>query len=295
MRTVPPSLWQDYLACRTATRHYENFNVVSLLVPTGLRPHFWAIYAYCRTVDDLGDEYAGDRMAALADLERELERALTGKATRPYFRALQDTIQRFDLPSSAFFRLIEANRRDQQARGYRTFQEVREYCSYSAEPVGHLVLALFGFRDVERLALSDATTTALQLTNFWQDVERDLDRGRIYLPAEDCERFGVARGMLASRHGSQAVRDLMAFEVERTRALFAQGARLESMVPVRLRLQLRLYRLGGETILDALSAQAFDPFQGRPEVSRRQKLGIVWRALWQRAPVQGSESPAIRR
>lgn len=285
MPRVAASLWQDYLACRAATRHYENFNVVSWLVPSALRPHIWAIYAYCRTVDDLGDEYPGDRMAALADLERELERALTGKVTRPFFHALQDTIRRFDLPATEFFRLIEANRRDQQAGGYRTFEDVLEYCSYSAEPVGHLVLALFGFRDDERLTLSDSTTTALQLTNFWQDVERDLDQGRIYLPGEDCERFGVTRSMLVSRRGGQALGDLMAFEVERTKELFARGARLESMVPMRLGLQLRLYRLGGESILGALAAQAFDPFRGRPQVSGRQKLGIVWRALHQREPV----------
>lgn len=257
--------------------HYENFNVVSYLVPARLRPHFWAVYAFCRGVDDLGDEYTGDRLAALDAFEEELDRAFRGRATGPRFRALQETLATFELNPEDFLALIEANRRDQRRTRYQSFEDVLDYCRFSAEPVGHMVLGLFGYRDPVRLERSNWTSNALQLTNFWQDVDRDGVRGRCYLPEEDRMRFGVTDEMLARRQGTPEVRHLIAYEVERTRRMFVEGAQLERTVPRRLRWQLGLYRLGGQAVLDALQAQDFDPFRGRPTVSRVAKSAIVYR------------------
>ncbi len=269
----------DFLRCREQLKHYENFNVVSYFVPGRLRPHFWAIYAFCRGVDDLGDEYSGDRLAALQAFEEELRRAFENQARTPEFRALAETIRLFHLPIEDFLALIEANRRDQVRSRYLTFDDLLEYCRHSADPVGHLVLALFGFRDDERRRLADAVSTGLQLTNFWQDLDRDLAAGRCYLPEEDCRRFGVSASALKMRPSSEAVRQLIAFEVDRAEVWLKRGARLETMVPKRLAWQLKLYRLGGQAILNAIRAQGCDPMAGRPEVSRAAKLGIVWR-VW---------------
>lgn len=320
----------DYAHCARIARHYENFTVASVLVPAHLRPHLLVLYAFCRGVDDLGDEgfaarpvhgdggaegdagegarargegRGGDgggrgdqvggaearevrarRLAALAAWEAELDRCFAPGAPPsrdPVFRALRDTITRWALPREPFSQLIAANRRDQRQRRYACYADLLTYCACSANPVGRLVLALFGYHDGERAALSDATCTALQLANFWQDVRRDLARGRIYLPEEDLARFGCTWQDLApGRPAPSRVRDLLAFEVTRTRRLFAQGARLEAMVPRRLGLQLRLYRLGGLAVLDAIAHQGYDTCTTRPVIGPATKLGVAWRALW---------------
>ena len=278
---VPAGLRDDYAHCARVARHYENFTVASRVLPAAMRPHLFALYAYCRGVDDLGDEHGGDRLAALAAWEEELDRCFGGGEPRaPAFRALRATIRRFALPRQPFADLIEANRLDQRKRAYATFADLRGYCRLSADPVGQLVLALFGIRDAARTGLSDATCTALQLANFWQDVGRDLDAGRLYLPLEDLERFGCQRADVERRRAAPPLRRLMAFEVERTRALFASGAALETRVPPRLGLQLRLYRLGGTAVLDALERQGYDPFVRRPRVGAAGKLRVALRALW---------------
>lgn len=279
MRGISLARQDDYLCCHRALRHYENFRVVSFFVPTHLRPHFWAIYAFCRAVDDLGDEYGGDRLRALSRFEGELRLAFQGKATVPEFRALAETIDRFRLPMEDFLALIEANRRDQGTVRYARFDELLDYCRHSADPVGHLVLALFGYRDDERRSLSDATSTGLQLVNFWQDLDRDLAQGRCYLPEEDLDRFQVTPAMLEARQPTPEFRRLMAFEVERAQAWLSRGAALEGMVPWRLSRQLRLYRLGGSAILQALRRQAFNPFLQRPTVGPWDTVRMVWQVL----------------
>jgi squalene synthase HpnC len=278
---VPPELTEDYRRCLAlAARHYENFTVISRFLPSQLRPHLAAIYAYCRGVDDLGDEVAGDRGAALDAWEEELERALSGTPSRAEFRALQHTISRFDLPEKPLRDLLAANRQDQVVKEYATFEDLLDYCALSANPVGRLVLALFGFRDEERYALSDATCTALQLTNFWQDVPRDLDQGRLYIPLADLAAEGLDRAAVERRTcGDERLRRVLAVEIARTEALFARGAALEGRVPRRLALQLRLYRLGGEAILQRLKAQGGDPFVGRPTLGRGAKLALALRGL----------------
>jgi squalene synthase HpnC len=290
---VPHGLARDFALCaRVAARHRENFTVASRLAPAGLRPHMHALYAFCRGVDDLGDEFPGDRPAALDAWEAELRRCYGGRPERPEFRALQETIRRFDLPPEPFFRLIEANRRDQVQRRYRTFSELREYCACSAEPVGRLVLALWGYRDAVRQRLSDATCTGLQLANFWQDIGQDLEkRDRCYLPLEDLERFGLAVEDLRQGRAGGRLRALMAFEVERARRLLARGSGLEPLVPGRLAFQLRLYRLGGEAVLRALERQGLDPLARRPAVGWAERAAIALRALLARHP--GCEAEVV--
>ena len=177
---------------RLALSHYENFTVASWLLPRALRQHVYAVYAFCRHVDDLGDEAPGDRLKLLDDWQAELERCYHSTPSHPVFVALRETIRRFAIPPQPFLKLIEANRMDQRTSRYRTFEELLHYCDHSANPVGHLFLYLFGYADAERQGLADATCTALQLTNFWQDVAVELGKGRVYIPQEDMPRFGCS-------------------------------------------------------------------------------------------------------
>jgi len=275
-----PTPEQAFAYCRkVALGHYENFSVVSWLLPRVLRPHMYAVYAYCRGVDDLGDEAGGDRLALLDDWEAELRRCYDGTPRDIRFVALRETIQTFDIPPEPFQRLIEANRRDQTVSRYRTFAELQEYCTYSANPAGHLVLYLFGYRDDERRRLSDATCTALQLANFWQDVSRDLEKGRIYIPLDDMERFGYSEAELLARRDNESFRRLIAFQVQRTRGLFREGLRLVPRVRGRLRLDLRLFSLGGLAVLDAIERMDYDVLSRRPTVSKARKAWLALRGL----------------
>jgi len=274
------SLAEAYAYCRRlATSHYENFTVVSWLLPRALRPHIYAVYAYCRGVDDLGDEAPGDRLSSLDGWEAELLRCYEGAAREPAFIALQATIRRFDIPREPFLRLIEANRMDQRISRYRTYEDLLAYCENSANPVGHLVLYLFGYRDEERRRLSDATCTALQLANFWQDVRRDLEKGRVYIPLAEMERFGYGEADLLALRFDGRFRDLMAFQVRRTREMFRRGLALIPRVRGRLRLDLRLFSLGGLAVLDAIEAAGYDTLGRRPQLSRPRKALLALRGL----------------
>ncbi len=276
----PPSLADAYKHCRrVALGRYENFPVVSWLLPRSLRPHVYAVYAYCRGVDDVGDEAEGDRLALLDDWERELRAAYDGSPTDPRFVALAHTIRRFDIPCEPFERLIEANRRDQAVKRYATFDELLDYCTYSANPVGHLVLYVFGYRDPVRQELSDATCTALQLADICQDVTVDLEKDRIYIPEEDLERFGVSEDDLRSRRVTPDFRRLMAFEVRRTRDLFEDGLPLIGVVSGRLRADLRALMLSGLAALDQIESRGHDVLTSRPALSRRRKAMLAARAL----------------
>lgn len=269
-----------YAFCRDyAHRHNENFTVASWLLPRRLRPHMYALYAFCRWTDDLGDEAAGDRLALLDAWEEQLRGALEGRPAGPILDAVAATARRFEIPPALFLRLIEANRIDQRVRRYQTYADLLHYCRHSAEPVGRMVLCLFGYRDEERGRLSDATCTGLQLANFWQDVARDLDKGRVYIPQEDLQRFGLSEDDLRRRTADGRWRALMAFELGRTRALFRQGRALEPLVARRLRLDVRLFRLGGEAVLDAIERAGYDVLSGRPAPSRRRKARLLVQAL----------------
>ncbi|MDT7944385.1 MAG: squalene synthase HpnC [Dehalococcoidia bacterium] len=266
--------------CReVALGHYENFTVVSWLLPRRLRPHMYAIYAYCRGVDDLGDEAEGDRLALLDAWEEELWRAYEGRARHPVFVALQETIAQFSIPPEPFLKLIEANRMDQLRHRYGTYQELLHYCEHSANPVGHLVLYLFGYRDEERRRLADATCTGLQLANFWQDVSVDLRKGRIYIPQEDMRAFGYSEEELLAGVCDERFRRLMAMEVERARRLLREGMKLAAMVRGRLRLDVKLFNLGGLAILDAIEAIGYDVLHHRPTLSKARKAMLAVRGL----------------
>ena len=275
-----PTVEEAYAYCRRVTLgRYENFTVASWFLPRGLRPHMYAIYAYCRGVDDLGDEASGDRLARLEEWERELLSCYGGEPSDVRLIALKQTIKDYTIPAEPFLRLIEANRRDQRIHRYGSFEQLLEYCSYSANPVGELVLHLFGYRDVERRRLSDATCTALQLANFWQDTSRDLDAGRVYIPLEDIERFGYSEMELLSRRHNGPFRQLLAFEVNRTREFFREGLDLIPLVAGRLRLDLRLFSLGGLAVLDAIERSDYRVLQERPTLSKGRKAFLAMRGL----------------
>ena len=275
-----PTLAEAQAVCRDLTRaHYENFTVISWLVPRWMRPHLEALYAYCRTVDDVGDEAPGDRLALLDRFEEELNATYDGRARHPVLVALHPTIERFRLPKEPFDRLIEANRIDQRITRHPTFDDLLHYCVHSANPVGRLFLMLYGFHDDERFALSDATCTGLQLANFWQDVARDYADGRIYLPQDEMQRFGVAETDLVEGRASKALRSLMAFQVERARRYFADGLPLLDRVSGHLRIDLALFSRGGLAILDKLESQDYDPLVRRPDVGKAQKIGLFLSTL----------------
>jgi len=278
--SVACSLDEAFAYCRrVALGHYENFTVASWLLPRQLRPHMYVIYAYCRGVDDLGDEARGDRLALLDEWEAELRRAYQGQARHPVFVALAHTVRQFDIPPEPFLKLVEANRMDQRRHRYPTYADLLHYCEHSANPVGHLVLYLFGYRDRERQRLSDATCTGLQLANFWQDVARDLEMGRIYIPLEDMSAFGYSEEDLLARVCDDRFRRLMAFEVRRARELFAEGLKLVDLVAGRLKLDVKLFNLGGLAVLDAIEDIDYDVLHRRPTLSRARKALLALRGL----------------
>ncbi len=274
--TPQPALDEAYSYCRRlAESHYENFTVGSLLLPRRLRPYFFAVYAFCRWTDDLGDEASGDRLALLDDWEAELGEAYNGRPTHPIAVALQDTVRRFGIPETPFRKLIEANRIDQGSGRFPTYADLLHYCDHSANPVGRMVLYVLGDRREESHRLSDATCTALQLANFWQDVRRDYVMGRIYLPLEDMERFGYSEADLAAGVVNDNFRELMAFEVDRAQALFEEGYALVDRLPGRLKLDIALFSKGGLSVLDAIRRQDYDVLTERPVVSARRKAWLM--------------------
>ena len=268
---------------RLARSHYENFSVVSWFLPGRLRQHFFNVYAYCRISDDLGDE-VGDTAASLQLLdqwETELDACYDGHRTRPrhpVFVALAETVRKFEIPKHEFADLLTAFRQDQSITRYETFNDLLGYCRYSANPVGHLVLYLCGYRDSERQLLSDYTCTALQLANFWQDVSADFAKGRIYLPLEDMRRFGVSEDLIRHGENSAAFSEMMRFEVERAREWFTQGLPLIAKVDRTLATDIELFSRGGQEILNAIERQNYAVLGRRPAISKARKLALVARA-----------------
>ena len=318
----------DRYCASLSQTHYENFTVGSWLLPKSQRRQVYAIYGYCRSVDDLGDEDTATeetgtgepspggglvqnrtvrnrapvevsgvsplesksaqggqrrpvglqeksrRLALLDWWEGELRRCYSGTPTHPVMVALQRTISDFDIPARPFLKLLEANRMDQRSDRYSTYSELLNYCDHSANPVGHLFLYLFGYRDEERQRLADATCTALQLTNFWQDVARDYSQGRVYLPEEDMQRFGYPEKELASGLASQQFRRLLAFQVDRARALFRKGAPLVETLEGAVKLDVALFTRGGVAVLDAIEGRSYDVLSARPALSRTRKAAL---------------------
>jgi squalene synthase HpnC len=267
---------REYCA-RLARSHYENFSVASWFLPKRLRQHFFNVYAYCRISDDLGDE-VGNTNASLALLDqwqRELDACYEGSPKHPVFVALAETVRTFDIPKHEFSDLLTAFRQDQTITRFQTFDHVLAYCHYSANPVGHLVLYLCGYRDAERQQLSDFTCTALQLANFWQDVSVDYAKDRIYLPLEDLRRFGVTEDDIAQKRNTSAFCEMMKFEVERARDWFRQGLPLIGKVDRELSVDLDLFSRGGLEILSAIERQNFAVLGNRLAISKTRKLALV--------------------
>jgi squalene synthase HpnC len=265
----------------------ENFPVAPLLLPRAVRRHLLAVYGFARLVDDLGDEAPGDRLAQLDRVERDLDRVYAGGSgglksearvgnrpdqlgpSHPLLAELAATIRAFDIPSAPFRRLLQANRQDQANRRYQRFEDLVAYCELSANPVGHLVLYVFEAVTPERLELSDAICTALQLTEHWQDVAEDLARDRVYLPQEDLARFGVDHGDLAAPRAGERVRRLLEFEVARTAELFDRGAPLVGSLRGRARLTVAGFLAGGRAALAAIAGAGYDVLSVSPRPTRR--------------------------
>jgi squalene synthase HpnC len=262
---------------RLATSHYENFPVVSRLLPRHLRQHFANVYAFCRWADDLGDE-TGDReqsLTLLAWWREQLRDCYAGRCVHPVFVALQETIHRYQIPIEPFDNLISAFEQDQHVTRYDTFEQLQDYCRRSADPVGRIVLYLCERHSERNVAWSDSICTGLQLTNFWQDVARDYDIGRVYLPGEDRLRFGYTDDALASRTTNAQFLELMRFQVERARQMLQAGLPLAAALPGRLGLCIDLFARGGLAVLNKIERQNYRVWEQRPKLSRFDLLRLT--------------------
>jgi squalene synthase HpnC/squalene synthase HpnD len=283
-----------------ATHHYENFNVASWLLPKELHQHFYNLYAYCRWADDLGDEVP-DTQRALELLdwwEQELDACYEGRPSHAVFVALRETIVAKDIPKQPFADLLKAFRQDQIVKRYATWKSVLDYCVYSANPVGRLVLYLCGYRDEARQKLSDATCTALQLANFWQDVSRDLEKGRIYIPLSVASQHGVSEDDIVSRRFNEHYASLMKDLILRTRMLFDEGFPLARRVEGKLRVDLEMFSRGGMAVLNAIESTGYDTLHHRPAISKAKQASLLGRTLlsqWFSAKRDASTPPAVNR
>ncbi len=260
-----------------ATSHYENFHVASALLPKRLHQDFYNVYAFCRWADDLGDEM-GDAAESLRLLEwwrQDLEKMYAGETRHPVFVALEGTVKAHGLPKEPFADLIRAFVQDQTVQRYESWEDVLGYCRYSANPVGRLVLRLCGYADDERDRLSDATCTALQLANFWQDVAVDLDKGRVYLPLEVLRRHGYSVEELTALRFNDGFRRAMREAVGVTRSLFEQGLSLVGTVEGRLAFDLELFSRGGMKVLEKIERQDYNVLARRPAISKLERVGLL--------------------
>lgn len=274
----PVDLREAYAWCgRLARSHYENFTVASWLMPRAMRPHVHAIYAYARMADDFADEERS--LERLDEWERGLDAAYAGAPVHPVFVALADTVRRFDIPREPFADLLRAFRSDVNFAGFETLEELLGYARCSANPVGRLVLYLFGYRDEERQRLSDLVCSGLQLANFWQDVAIDFGKGRIYFPRRDLERFGVTPAMIELGRITPEFVALMRHEIEGAREMLVRGAELAALVDRRLRRDVLMFAGGGLAILRAIEACGYDVFRRRPKLGKLAYLALGWDAV----------------
>lgn len=281
---------QAYQYCEEiARKHYENFPVGSMILPRSKRPHLHAVYAFARTGDDFADEPGrtpAERIDLLNHWDQQLTEAYGGKPTHPVFIALADTVAARNIPIELLRRLLTAFKMDVTKSRYESFEEVLHYCRHSANPVGELVLLTFDIRDPALVRLSDSICTALQLTNFWQDVWVDAARNRIYVPQEDLRRFGCTVEELRSAINSQNLRSLLQFQVHRTRQLFVEGAGLVALLDGRLKFEVKLTWLGGWRVLEKIDAANYDVLQHRPTISLLDKALLIVRGLTLKKPFE---------
>jgi squalene synthase HpnC len=275
-RTWTPGEAEQYTRW-LATHHYENFHVVSFLLPKDLHQDFYNVYAYCRWADDLGDEIGdtGESLRLLKWWSGELDLMYEGQAAHPVFVALRGTAKKYKIPKQPFDDLIRAFIQDQTVTRYQNWDGVLDYCVYSANPVGRLVLYLCGYSDAERQRLSDATCTALQLANFWQDVTVDQQKDRVYLPLDLLARHNYTVKDLFARRFDSRFRGIMREAVDRARALFIEGLPLSRMVNRRLAIDLELFSRGGMRILDKIEQQGYDVLSRRPKISKIERVSLL--------------------
>lgn len=282
-RQHPWSSAEAFRHCERITRdHYENFPVASLFLPRELRKHICAIYAFARTADDYADEPGftpAERIENLNSWEFQLNECLNGVARHRVFAALAETIDRFQIPPELFRSLLQAFRQDVTIHRYETFNGLLDYCRNSANPVGRLVLMLFNYRSESLAELSDSICTALQLTNFWQDIRIDAGRDRIYLPAEDLREFSYSEEDLKNMTFNTPFKHLLSFEIERTRDLFLRGKPLLAEVGRDVGFELKLTWNGGMKILEKIERARYDVFRNRPLLTLSNKVGVFLSSL----------------
>jgi len=268
-----------------ATHHYENFHVVSFLLPKRLHQDFYNVYSFCRWADDLADEIGDtqESLRLLAWWRTELQAMYAGAPSHPVFVALQNTAEKHYLLQETFDDLIKAFEQDQVVTRYKNFDELFQYCRYSANPVGRLVLGLCGYRDAARQELSDATCSALQLANFWQDVIVDLEKDRVYLPLDVLDRYGYPVEALFQRHFDNRFREAMKDSIGVARDLFLKGLPLAGQVDRRLSIDLELFSRGGLRILEKIEQQDYNVLGSRPKISKVERAGLLLGALTRRA------------
>lgn len=279
-----------------AFRHYENFPVASHFIPKSKRKYVAAIYAFARTADDIADEEGlqdDTRLRKLSELEQKLRDCTSGRASDPLFVALAETVSRFGLPIKLFVELLAAFRMDVEKKRYANWDDLMTYCSLSANPVGRIILHLFGYAGDERLHASDTICTALQLTNFWQDLSIDVRRNRIYLPLEDLRKFNYTVEDVLQQRYNESFRSLMLHEVEKTVSLYEEGKPLLNSVGRDLRFQLTLTWLGGMRILQKIRWNNSDVFRQRPTISAWDKCYLVMQAIGRRVARQGSQGRGV--
>ena len=282
----PAEIKDAFAFCEQMARaHYENFPVGSLLIPKEKRKHVYSIYAFARTADDFADEGYGtattqeDRLYLLDEWEFQLESCYRGIASHPIFIALAETVRELRLPIQLFRDLLSAFKQDVVKARYANFEDVLDYCRRSANPVGRLLLLLFGYRDEHLHQLSDYICTALQLANFWQDVAVDLEKDRVYLPQEDLWQFDYREEELFARRFNQRYADLLKFQVDRTWQLFAYGKELPRLVSGRLSFELSLTWHGGTRILELIERNGYDTLSQRPKITKWDKVVLLTRAI----------------
>jgi squalene synthase HpnC len=278
-----PTLAEAFGYCRhLARRHYENFIVGSLLLPRRIKPHFYSIYAFCRWADDLADEISdSDRSLELLDWwECELSRCFQGKATHPVFVALRETIREYPLSDQPFRDLLSAFRQDQSGCRHETFDDLLDYCRRSANPVGHILLAVGEAQTSDNIQYSDLVCSGLQLANFWQDVARDYDRGRLYLPLEDLRRFDCSEQTLMDGIATPEFRQLLRMQVDRAERYLVAGSSLVTRVPRWLQVDIDLFIRGGLALIQAIRDVDFDVLSQRPTVRKTQQFRLLFSAKW---------------
>ncbi|MCQ9325971.1 MULTISPECIES: squalene synthase HpnC [Neisseria] len=267
-----------------SVNHYENFPVGSIVLPRRLRKPTHAVYAFARTADDIADEGGAtdaERLQGLADLRAELDRIGRGEAPQTALmqRLQTEALQPFGLPLQPFYDLLSAFGQDVQQKRYQNFGELVDYCRRSANPVGRIMLHLYGEHDPLSTAQSDGICTALQLVNFWQDVAVDWQKGRVYIPQDDLQKFGVSEAQIAEGRADFAFQRLMAYECERAHKMLKAGSPLAKTLKGRMGLELRMIVLGAQQILHKLEANRYDVFNRRPVLEAKDWWVVVKRAV----------------